>query len=131
MAPHASSVMTVSPETGLEQLAVSPGLALAESPTAAQRDRLRPLEAAQCSLCGIARPLGLHRQLAGVLRLSVPGGLAPRPLRGLRHADPLEQRAPGPGSKHAAASAITAASAPARVGRVGPQAVPPAAHGRQ
>jgi hypothetical protein len=55
----------------------------------------------------------LHRQSAGVLRLSVPGSLARRPLRGLRHADPLEQRAPGPESKHAAASAITAASAPA------------------
>jgi hypothetical protein len=54
----------------------------------------------------------LHRQSAGVLRLSVPGSLARRPLRGPRHAGPLEQRAPGPESKHAA-SAITAASAPA------------------
>jgi hypothetical protein len=25
----------------------------------AHRDRIRPLEVAQCSLCGIARPLGL------------------------------------------------------------------------
>jgi hypothetical protein len=48
-----------------------------------------------------------------VLRLPVPGRLARRPLRGLRHAGPLGQRAPGPESKYAAASAITAASAPA------------------
>jgi hypothetical protein len=40
----------------------------------------------------------LHRHSAGVLRLSVPGRLARRPLRGLRHAGPLERRAPpGPG----------------------------------
>ena len=55
----------------------------------------------------------LHRQSAGVLRLAVPGRLAPRPLRGLLYAGPLEQRAPGPESTRAAASAITAASAPA------------------
>jgi hypothetical protein len=75
MAPQASSIMTVSLEmepeqsletgpeqsleTGPEQLAVSPGLAQAEARAAAQRDRLRPLEVAQCSLCGIAVPLGL------------------------------------------------------------------------
>jgi hypothetical protein len=59
MAPHASSVASVSPETGHEQLAVSPDLAAAEPPAAAQRDRPRPLEAAQCSLCGIGLPLGL------------------------------------------------------------------------
>jgi hypothetical protein len=53
-----AGLVTVS-ETGPEQLPASPGLALAESPAAAQRDRLRPLEAAQCSLCGIAHPLGL------------------------------------------------------------------------
>jgi hypothetical protein len=57
MAPHAS-VTTLSLQTGPEQLPVNPRLALAE-PSAPQRDRLRPLEAAQCSLCGIARPLGL------------------------------------------------------------------------
>ncbi len=51
--------------------------------------------------------------IGGVLRLSVPDRLARRPLRGLRRAGPLEQRVPGPESKHAAASAITAASAPA------------------
>jgi hypothetical protein len=59
MAPHASSVTNVSLETEPEQLTVSPGLALAESPAAAQRDRPRPLEVASCSLCGTARPLGL------------------------------------------------------------------------
>jgi hypothetical protein len=59
MAPHASSVTTMSPETGPEQLPVSPGLALAEPPAAAQPGRPRPLEVAQCSLCGIAIPLGL------------------------------------------------------------------------
>src|SRR5205823_5767238 len=53
----------------------------------------------------------LHRQSAGVLRLFVPGRLVRRPLRGLGHAGPLEQRAPGPESKYAAAPAITAASA--------------------
>jgi len=53
-----AGLVTVS-ETGSEQLPASPGLALAESPTAAQRDRLRPLEVAPCSLCGVALPLGL------------------------------------------------------------------------
>src|SRR6516165_10341963 len=47
------------PETGPEQSPASPRLALAEPPAAPQRDQLRPLQAAQCSLCGIARPLGL------------------------------------------------------------------------
>jgi hypothetical protein len=47
------------PETETEQFPASSGLALAESPAATQLDGLRPLEAAQCSLCGIARPLGL------------------------------------------------------------------------
>ena len=59
MAPRASSVTTLSPETGREQLPVRPRWTLAESPAAAQPDRLRPLEVAQCSLCGIAQPLGL------------------------------------------------------------------------
>jgi hypothetical protein len=48
-----------SPETEPEQLPASPRLALAEPPAPTQRDRLRPLELAQCTLCGIARPLGL------------------------------------------------------------------------
>jgi hypothetical protein len=57
--------VTVSQETGPEQLPASPRLALAEPPELepalepAQRDRLRPLEVAQCSMCGIALPLGL------------------------------------------------------------------------
>jgi hypothetical protein len=59
MASHASSVFTRSLGTGSEQLPGSPRLASAEPPTATQRDQLRPLEVAQCSLCGIARPLGL------------------------------------------------------------------------
>jgi hypothetical protein len=59
MTPIASSVTPMRRETELEQLPVSPGLALAERSTATQRDRPRPLEVAQCSLCGIALPLGL------------------------------------------------------------------------
>ncbi len=59
MARHASSVMTMFPEMGTEQLPVSPLVASAEPPAATGRDRLRPLEAAQCSLCGIALPLSL------------------------------------------------------------------------
>ena len=50
--------VTVS-ETESEQLQASPGLALVEPPAAAQGDGLRPLQVAQCSLCGITRPLGL------------------------------------------------------------------------
>jgi len=46
-------------ETEPEELPVSPGLALAEPPAAEQGDQLRPLESAQCSLCGTALPLGL------------------------------------------------------------------------
>jgi hypothetical protein len=48
-----------SPETESEQLPASPLLALAEPPAPTQRDRLRPLEVAQCTLCGVTRPLGL------------------------------------------------------------------------
>jgi hypothetical protein len=59
MAPNASSVMPLSLETGPGQLPVGPRLALAEPLAAAQRDRLRPLEVAQCSMCGTALPLGL------------------------------------------------------------------------
>jgi len=59
MAPQVSSVTTVSPGTGPEQRPAGPRLALAEQPAATRRDRLRPLEAAQCSMCGIALPLGL------------------------------------------------------------------------
>jgi len=59
MAPHASSAMPLSLEAGLEQLPVGPRLALAEPPAAAQRNRPRPLEVAQCTMCGAALPLGL------------------------------------------------------------------------
>jgi len=47
--------LATSPETGPEQPLASPHLALA----ATQPGRPRPLEVAQCSLCGIALPLGL------------------------------------------------------------------------
>jgi hypothetical protein len=59
MAPHASSAMPLSLETGPEQLPVGPRLTLAEPPAAAQHDRPRPLEVAQCSMCGTALPLAL------------------------------------------------------------------------
>ena len=59
MSSMAVDGLATSPETGPEQLPASPRLALAEPPAPAQRGRLRPLQAAQCSLCGIARPLGL------------------------------------------------------------------------
>jgi hypothetical protein len=58
-APHASPATTVPAETGPGHLAVTPDLALAESPAGPQPGRPRPLEVAQCSLCGIAIPLGL------------------------------------------------------------------------
>ena len=51
--------LATSPETGPEQPPAGPQLALAEPPAAAQPGRPRPLEVAQCSLCGIALPLGL------------------------------------------------------------------------
>jgi len=59
MSSMAVDGLATSPETGPEQPPASPRLALAEPPAVTQRDRLRPLEVAQCSLCGIARPLGL------------------------------------------------------------------------
>ena len=54
-----AAVMTTLPETGPEQLAVTPGPAPAKPLTAVQRNHPRPLEVAQCSMCGIALPLGL------------------------------------------------------------------------
>jgi hypothetical protein len=51
--------MTTSPETGPEQLPAGPSLVPPDSPAPAPRDRLRPLEVAQCSMCGVTRPLGL------------------------------------------------------------------------
>ena len=59
MSSMAVDELATLPETGPEQSPASPRLALAEPPAVTQRDRLRPLEVAQCSLCGIARPLGL------------------------------------------------------------------------
>ena len=52
-------VMTTCLETAPEQLAITPGPAPSKPPKAAQPNRPRPLEVAQCSLCGIALPLGL------------------------------------------------------------------------
>ena len=59
MSSMAVDGLATSPEAGPEQLPASPHLALAEPPAPAESGRLRPLEVAQCSLCGIARPLGL------------------------------------------------------------------------
>jgi len=59
MSSMAVDGLATPPETGPEQPPASTGLALAEPPPAAQADRPRPLEAAQCSLCGIMHPLGL------------------------------------------------------------------------
>lgn len=55
----AAGLAAMSPETGSEQLPATPRPALAEPPAPTQRGRLRPLETAQCSMCGIALPLGL------------------------------------------------------------------------
>ena len=55
MAPQAQSVFAMSLETGSEQIPTGPRLASVEPP----RDHPRPLEVAQCSLCGTALPLGL------------------------------------------------------------------------
>ena len=59
MSSMAAAERVTMPETGPEQLPASPRLALAEPPTPAQRGRLRPLEVAQCSMCGMMLPLGL------------------------------------------------------------------------
>jgi hypothetical protein len=59
MSSMAVDGLATSPETGPEQLPASPRLTLAEPPAPAQRGPLRPLEVAQCTLCGIAHPLGL------------------------------------------------------------------------
>ena len=59
MAPHAASAMPLPLEPGPEPGPAGPRLTLAEPPAAAQRDRVRPLEVAQCTMCGIALPLGL------------------------------------------------------------------------
>ena len=54
-----TAVSTTCPEAGSEQLAVTPSPAPARPLTAMQRNHPRPLEVAQCSMCGIALPLGL------------------------------------------------------------------------
>ena len=59
MSSMAVDETATSPETEPEELTTSPHLALADPLASARRDRLRPLEVAQCALCGIARPLGL------------------------------------------------------------------------
>ncbi len=52
-------VMTTRVKTEPEELAVTPSREPAKPPTATQRNRPRPLEVAQCTMCGIALPLGL------------------------------------------------------------------------
>ena len=59
MTSMAVDEMATSPEMGPEQLPAGLYLAPPDSPAPAPGDRLRPLEVAQCSLCGVARPLGL------------------------------------------------------------------------
>jgi hypothetical protein len=54
-----TAVMPTGLETGPEQLAITPSPAPAKPSTAIQRNRPRPLEVAECSMCGIALPLGL------------------------------------------------------------------------
>jgi hypothetical protein len=54
-----AAVMTTCLETGPEQFAITPSPASAKPLTAIQRNRPRPLEVTQCSMCGIALPLGL------------------------------------------------------------------------
>jgi hypothetical protein len=53
-----AAVTTTCRDTVPDQPAITDP-APASPPTATQRNRPRPLEAAQCSLCGIALPLGL------------------------------------------------------------------------
>ncbi len=60
MAPHTPSAATMSLAGEPEQLPVRPLPDLADSSAVMQADgRRRPLEVAQCSLCGLALPLGL------------------------------------------------------------------------
>ena len=54
-----AELFMTSREAGPEQLPASSRPEPAEPPAPAQRDRLRPLAVAQCSMCGIALPLGL------------------------------------------------------------------------
>ena len=52
---------TTHPEPHPEPVPLSPRLAPADAPTLAPGggNRLRPLDVGECSMCGIARPLGL------------------------------------------------------------------------
>jgi len=54
-----AAVMTTCLETRPEQPAITSSPASANPLTAVLRDRPRPLEVAECSMCGIALPLGL------------------------------------------------------------------------
>ena len=60
MAPQASSVMALPQVRQPGQVPVGFRLTPTDSPTADLGDNhRRPLEVAECSMCGIARPLGL------------------------------------------------------------------------
>ena len=60
MAPPASPVFAMPQAPQPEQLPLSPRLTLAVAPAAEQPENgRRPLEVAECALCGVARPLGL------------------------------------------------------------------------
>lgn len=59
MAPYASSATTIRLEKGIDQRPASPAPAPAERQAATRRNQPRALEVAQCSLCGLALPLGL------------------------------------------------------------------------
>jgi hypothetical protein len=60
MAPHVSSIVAMPQVRQPEQVPVNPGPVPVDiSPTGLGGNRLRPLEVAECSLCGAARPLGL------------------------------------------------------------------------
>jgi hypothetical protein len=54
-----AAVMTTCPEIGPKQLAITSGPAPAKPLTAVPRSRPRPLEVAECSMCGTVLPLGL------------------------------------------------------------------------
>jgi hypothetical protein len=60
MALPASSVVTMPPARQPDPLPAGPRLVPAEAPAEGPGEaRRRPLEAAQCALCGVALPLGL------------------------------------------------------------------------
>ena len=59
MALQTSSFMAMPQATHPEPIPMSPRLAPAAHTLAPGEARLRPLDVGECSLCGIARPLGL------------------------------------------------------------------------